>query len=289
MIRLNCFRGAIATALACMIALPMSAQERVVSLGGDVTEIIYAIGEGDRIVATDSTSVYPLRANLTPKVGYVRQLSAEGVLSVEPDLIIISGAAGPESALMQMRGVGVEIVEMKTEYTIDAIIDKTRTVAAAVDAVEQGEVLVDDIKQSWADAKSQIDGLNLSPRILFFTTVGDGAPMAAGEETAADGLIQLLGGTNVFSGRTGYKPISLEAAVAADPDIILVMNHNALRAGGVDKLASHPSIALTSAAQNGKVFSVDAVKAMQFSPRTPQAVADLAREIHAALNDNAEG
>lgn len=269
--------------------VPMNAQERVVSLGGDVTEIIYALGEGDRIAATDTTSVYPLRALATKKVGYVRQLSAEGVLSVEPDLILISGAAGPETALEQLRGVGVDIIEMETAYTIESIVDKTRIVAKALDVEAKGEELVAEIEADWAAAQTRIEALGIQPTALFFSTVGDGSAMAAGSETAAHGLIKLLGGDNVFDGRTGYKPISLEAAVAEDPDIILMMNHNVARAGGLEQMVSHPSISLTTAAQTGKVFVVDTVRVMQFSPRTPNAIAELAEEIEAALNANAEG
>ncbi|MEM7491968.1 MAG: ABC transporter substrate-binding protein [Pseudomonadota bacterium] len=267
----------------------IQAQERIVSLGGDVTEIIYALGEGDRIAATDTTSVYPLRALATKKVGYVRQLSAEGVLSVEPDLILISGAAGPETALEQLRGVGVEIIEMETAYTIDSIIEKTRIVAETLGVEAKGEELVAEIEANWAEASARIEALDIAPTALFFSTVGDGNAMAAGTDTAAHGLIELLGGENIFAGRTGYKPISLEAAVAADPEIILVMSHNIARAGGMDKMISHPSISLTTAAQTGKVFVVDTVRVMQFSPRTPIAIAELAEEIEAALNTNAEG
>ncbi|MEL7230986.1 MAG: helical backbone metal receptor [Pseudomonadota bacterium] len=270
-------------------ALPSQAQERVVSLGGDITEIIYALGEGDRIAATDTTSVYPLRALTTKKVGYVRQLSAEGVLSAEPDLILISGAAGPETALEQIRGVGVPIIEMETAYTIESIIDKTRLVAEALGVEEKGEALVAEIEADWAEASARIEALDIEPTALFFSTVGNGAPMAAGSDTAAHGLIELLGGENVFASRTGYKPISLEAAVAADPEIILIMNHNVARAGGLEEMVSHPAIALTTAATTGKVFIVDTVRVMQFSPRTPDAIADLAEEIEAVLAKNAEG
>ncbi|MEM6947110.1 MAG: ABC transporter substrate-binding protein [Pseudomonadota bacterium] len=273
----------VAVAAAASLALPAQGQERVASLGGDVTEIIYALGEGSRIVATDSTSVFPPIALTTPKVGYVRQLSAEGVLSVDPDLILISGAAGPETALEQIRATGVGMVEMETAYTIDAIIDKTRRVAEALGVDAKGEELVDQIETDWAEASAVIETLPDAPTVLFFSTVSDGSPSAAGAETAAQGVIDLIGGVNVFGDRTGYKPISLEAAVAADPDIIMVMNFVAARMGGLDEVAAHPAIALTSAAQSGRIFSIDAVQVMQFSPRTPRAAGALAAEIRETM------
>lgn len=268
---------------ALSLSAPAHSQDRVASLGGDLTEIVYAIGEGDRIVATDSTSVFPPPALLTPKVGYVRQLSAEGVLSVEPDMILISGAAGPETALDQIRATGVSVEIMETDYTVDAIITKTRRVSDVLDVAEKGEALVDQIEADWAAAQTEIARLGFEPSILFFSNTAEGTPTAAGKQTAAQGVIDMLGGTNVFGERIGYKPISLEAAVAADPDIILVMNFVAARIGGMDEVTRHPAISLTSAARNDRIFIVDAVTVMQFSPRTPEAVGKLAAEIAGKL------
>lgn len=257
------------------------AQDRVVSLGGDVTEIIYAMGEGDRIVATDSTSLYPPAAEDTEKVGYLRTLSAEGVLSVEPDLVIISGAAGPPEALELIRASGVEIVEMETVYTLDAIFEKTRRVASALGNETAGEMLIETLEADWAKAEAEIAKLSSERDVLFFATLRDGVPRAAGTDTAAHGVVTLLGGSNLFASQTGYKPLSLEAAVAADPDIILVLNHYAVAEGTLHDVINHPALSLTSAAQNGDVFLVDPVKAIQFGPRTPAEIGAIARAINA--------
>lgn len=260
-----------------------TAQDRIVSLGGDVTEILYELGAGDRVVATDTTSVFPQAAANTPKVGYVRRLSAEGVLSLEPDLILISGAAGPPAALEQLEASGVGIVQMETEYTVDAIYEKTRTVGDAVGKAAEAQAYEAEIRAKWLEAEATLEDVNQSLRVLFFATFADNAPRAAGRETAAHGVIELIGGTNVFGSETGYKSLSLEAAVAADPEIILVMDQNVDRAGSLEKLTSHPAISLTSAVQNGHVFVVDAVQVMQFGPRTPEALAKLATEIQDGL------
>ena len=268
---------------AIFFALPVHSQDRIASLGGDITEIIYALGEGDRIIATDSTSVYPPAALATPKVGYVRQLSAEGVLSIEPDLILISGAAGPETALDQIRATGVPIVEMQKPYTIGSIIEKTKLVSASLGVEEKGEALVQQIEADWEQASTSIAGLGSTPRVLFFSMVGDGTPTAAGIETAGHGVIEMIGGTNVFDTHEGYKPISLEAAVAADPDVILVMDFLVERLGGLEAVVNHPALSLTRAVQNDRVILVDAVRVMQFSSRTPAAAGELAQDISERL------
>lgn len=274
---------ALAVLAAGSTTIEASAQSKIVSVGGDVTEILYGIGADDQVVATDTTSVYPTAAALTPKVGYVRRLSAEGVLSLEPDLILISGAAGPEAALEQIVASGVDIVQMETEYTINAIFKKIDRVGAAVGKDKEADDLAASVRSDWIAASTTLKNLNLSPRVLFFATFADSSPRAAGRDTAAHGVIEILGGTNVFESQTGYKALSLEAAVAADPDIILVMNQNVDRAGSLEALVAHPAISLTSAVQSGQVYVVDAVQIMQFGPRTPEAIAKLATEIQNGL------
>ncbi|MEM1380718.1 MAG: ABC transporter substrate-binding protein [Pseudomonadota bacterium] len=273
------------TAIAAAIVSISSsfAQERVVSIGGDLTEIIYILGEEDRLVATDTTSVYPPAANQTPKVGYVRQLSAEGVLSVEPDLILISGAAGPDAAVELLEASGVKMVSLPTEYTPASILRKIDVVSEALGAEERGAELRRKVEADIKETEAAIDALSIKPRILFFFG-SSGAARSAGVETAAHGVIEMLGGENVFASQIGYKALSLESAVAADPDLILLMAQTAAGLGGVEQVRNHDALKLTSAAQEGRILVVDPVTVMQFGPRTPEAVSALAREANELLS-----
>ncbi|MEE4154759.1 MAG: ABC transporter substrate-binding protein [Erythrobacter sp.] len=275
----------LALLLAFLVASCAAEQEqepigRIVTIGGDMTEIVFALGAGDRIVAADDRSFYPEQVNAIPKVGYLRRLSAEGVLATDPDLVLISGAAGPEAALEQIRGVGIEIVEMPEVYSLEGLMEKVRRVAEAIGKVEAGEELVAKIEAEWQSAQAEIARFDAPPRALFFTMLREGVPQAAGTDTAAHGVIELLGGTNLFASQSGYTPISTEAAVAADPDIILVMTHDAGQNGGLDGIVASPAIGLTEAVQAGRVFLVDSVQIMQFGPRLPKAMAELAKAIN---------
>ncbi len=273
---------AIVAILAVQITPGAHAQDRVVSVGGDLTEIIYALGAGERIVATDSTSVYPEAAGQTPKVGYLRRLSAEGVLSVEPDLVLVSGAARPREAVAQIRAAGVRMIEMEPDYTIGGVLEKTRIVAETLGLEARGRTFAAEIERAWADAQRAMDALDISPSVLFFAATPDGAPRAAGADTAADGVIRLIGGRNVFADHSGYKSLSLEAAVAADPDIILIMTHHADRVGGAEAVYAHPALSLTTAAKERRIFFVDQLSVMQFGPRMPAAIASLVADIAAS-------
>ena len=278
------FAVLIASVLALFVSSAV-AQERIVSIGGDVTEILFAIGEGEKVVATDDDSVHPKAALDAPKVGYVRRLSAEGVLSAEPDLILISGAAGPPAVMDQLRASGVRLVEMEEEYTVDAILRKVATVSGVLEREKAGAALMNEIEADWAEARSEIARYKSEPTVLFFAALSDGAPRAAGTETAAHGVIEMLGARNAFDSQTGYKNLSLEAAVAANPDVIFVMNHHAARLGGIEAVRAHPALRLTDAAKNNRILIVDKVTVMQFGPRTPRAVLELARDVSAALAD----
>ncbi len=264
---------------AFILVRPAAASERVIALGGEVAEIIYALGAEDRLVATDTTSVYPPAALETPKVGYVRSLSAEGVLSLDPDLIIVSGAAGPDTAVEQLSASGVRFIELPQLFTIQSIIDKTRVIAAELGLEAKGEQLVTQIETDWAEAKAEISALPDSPRALFFFAAGDGAPRAAGTRTAAHAAMTLAGAQNVFTEHEGIKSFSFEASVEKDPDVILIMAHHAGSDERLEAIATHPALSLTRAAQNRHIIRVDGPTVMQFGPRTPKALAVLARDL----------
>lgn len=280
----------LATALVFGTTFLASAQDagserRIVSVGGDVTEIVYALGHGDEIVATDTTSVFPPEALETPKVGYSRQLAAESVLSLSPTLLILGGAAGPESVVEQLRAVGVDMIEMSAEYTIDNTIRKVALISEALGEPDTGAELIAQIEADWENAQSEIAQIQGTPRVLFFAAMGDGGPTAAGTGTAAHGVMEALGTENVFAGQEGYRALSVEAAVAANPDVIFVMSHNLDSLGGLEAVANHPVLVLTDAGRNGHIIAIDSVRIMSFGPRVAAGIAEAARELRAITGE----
>lgn len=251
------------------------AQQRIVSIGGDITETVFALGAGPNVVATDTTSQFPTVVKKLPKVGYLRGLSAEGLLSMRPDLVIISGAAGPETTLDLLRGSGVNIVEFASEYHPQIIHRKIDGIAQVLQRTQAAQALHQQVNADLQRLRSTTPSLGDERSMLFFATLRDGAPRAAGRDTAAQGLIDLLGGDNVFAQRSGYKSLSLEAAVQADPDWILVLRNYAMQDQGAADAARHPALALTRAATEGRIFMVDVEPLLQFGPRTPAAALEL--------------
>jgi iron complex transport system substrate-binding protein len=262
-------------------AAPLHAEgDRIVSVGGSTTEIVYALGAGGRLVGADTTSIYPAAADALPDVGYVRQLSAEGLLSLSPDLILAGGEAGPDAALSQTEAAGVRIVKLREGYTPTEVQNHIATVGAALgleaQAAALNEILQDDIEQVRAD----IAKLDTRPRVLFLLQAGRGGMLVAGDHTAAKSMIELAGGESAVTGFSGYKPFSPEAATQAAPDVLLVTDQTIEMLGGTEKLLADPALAATPAGQAKRIVSMDALYLAGFGPRLAHAVRDLAAALH---------
>lgn len=254
---------------------------RIVAVGGSVTEVIYALGAEKMLIATDSTSLFPAAARETPKIGYMRTLSAEGVLSLRPSLVITTTAAGPDTALRQIADAGVAVLVLSDDYSFDAVIAKIEGIGRALALEKAASELAAKVRADMADVSARIAQSKTRPRALSFLTFGQGgAPQAAGRMTAADGIIRLAGGINVFDAWSGYKPMTPEATVAAAPEVIVIGTQTIEAIGGIDKVLADPALALTPAAKQKRIASADALLLLGFGPRTPQAVRIVARVFH---------
>lgn len=276
-------RAVFALVLALILAVPEVAAEpdpkRVITLGGDITEIVYALGAGGKIVGRDKTSYFPAETNALPDVGYFRQLNAEGVLSLKPDLIIASSTAGPPEVLKQIGATGVMLVQLADGDSPEGLLMKIREIAKALQIPEKGEELAATINKDMEEAKASIAALSGKPKVLFVMNAGGGSPMAAGRNTSADALIKLAGGENVFASQEGYKAISLEAAVAAAPEAIAMMEHTLQSMGGVEGVVNNPALRFTPAAKEARIFAREGSYLLSFGPRLPQAIIDFAKAI----------
>lgn len=270
---------------ACCAVLPASASaaERIVSIGGAITEILYRLGEGDRIVAVDATSLYPAEAPTKPQVGYLRALAAEPIIALEPTLVIADGDAGPPEVIEQIREAGVRIAITPKDPSLANVYEKIRQVSELVDRRAEGEALVDEIRQDMRSLAKSMASVHERPRVLFLLSVGRGSPMAGGNETHANTIINLAGATNAAAGFTGYKPMPPEGVVASRPDVILVVDRTAEALGGKAAILARSEIAATPAGRNGRIVSMDGLLLLGFGPRTALAVRTLAERLHPGL------
>lgn len=255
---------------------------RIVSLNGNITEILFDLGLGENVVAVDVTAFYPPEAAALPKIGYNRTLTAEGVLSFEPTLIIGNKEAGPEDVIQQLRDSGVPVVIFEYPSEPSGAADQIREVAHAVGLDEQGEGLATHVTEQLAAAKELAESSDTEPRVAFLIIRGEGVQLMAGANSSADGLITAAGGINVGAeiGLEGYAPITPEAMIQAAPDVIVVLQDGLAASGGVEGLLQIPGVSETPAGENENIVAFNDLYILGFGPRMGDAVYDLTIAIH---------
>lgn len=275
--------GLISTLVLSTAVPAQDGPQRIVAIGGSLTEIVYALGEEDRLIARDTTSVFPGEALALPDVGYMRALSPEGVLSVDPDLILTLEGAGPPEAMEVIRSASVPVVTVPESFEREGVLAKVEAVGKALGVEKEAAELAMRIDADLQTAEDAVADIDDPARVLFILSMEGGRVMASGTGTAADGMIRLAGGENAITDYSGYKQLTDEAIVTAAPDVILLMD----RGGNLDPatadLSNQPALAATPAAEAGRVIRMDGAFLLGFGPRT----ADAAKELAAALYDDA--
>ena len=249
--------------------------ERVVSIDGSLTEIIYALNAQDALVAVDTTSRYPQAATELPDVGYMRQLSAEGILALSPTLVLASTDAGPDSVFEQLQQAGVKIVRVRNHYSVDGVLNKIQAVADALNKPDAGRALAGSIKQQADAALASIPADAAPPAALFILGAGNRGLMAAGSKTQADAMLALLNARNVMA-YNGYKPVSAEAVLQAGPEVVLIANTEAAAdTSQAQSAALNTQLAMTPAFRQQRIHTLDTSLVLGFGPRIGNALEQL--------------
>ena len=252
---------------------------RIVSIGSSVTEILFALGAGDRVVGVDQTSIYPPAVGSRPNVGYSRTLAPEGVLSIGPSLILALEGSGPPAALDVLERTAVPVVIIPDAHSPQGVVRKIEAVAAAVGLEAEGRRLAEAVKADFDAVLADVARLSARPRTVFVLSAAAGAPVVGGSDTGADAMLRLAGASNPMESIKGYKPAVDEAAFSADPQALLVMS-----GGGqvltAEMLFALPAFKGTPAAQDNRFIVMPGTYLLGFGPRTPQAIRDLAAALH---------
>jgi len=256
---------------------------RIVSIGGAVTEILYALGLEQRIVAVDATSHYPPQALREKRsVGYFRALSPEGVLGLNPSLILAIDGAGPKQAMTVLQASGVGFVSVPDRFTGEGIIEKIRVIATAAGVEQRGECLTKAVSADLDALAGLRAAISESARALFLLSFVGERAQVAGRATAAEGIMRLAGAVNAISEFEGYKPVSDEAIIAAQPQAVLAMQRDAYPLDARTVFA-HQAFALTPAAKRHAFVAMNGLYLLGFGPRTALAARDIATQLYPAL------
>ncbi|MCB4362724.1 ABC transporter substrate-binding protein [Hydrogenophaga taeniospiralis] len=253
---------------------------RLVTVGGGITEVVYALGAQDLLVGTDSTSLYPPAAQTTPKVGYMRQLSAEGLLALRPDALIAGTDAGPPVVLEQLRGAGVTVELIAADHSWGEVGRKVAAVGRATGREADARALQQRLDARWAAVTARVRQTARSPQPkVLFVLSHTGSPMVSGEQTAADALIRFMGARNALGGFKGYRPMTAEAMAQAAPDVILMTTQGIEAIGGEAAFWQRPELALTPAHRRRALLHLDALELLGFGPRLPDVVERLHQQV----------
>lgn len=258
-------------------ALPLLAAERIVSINGAVSEIICALGKEKDLVGVDVTSNYPVTLEKLPKVGHNRNVSAEGILSLNPTLVLgTEGSLKPE-VLSQVKSAGVKVILYKHDYSVEGARSLIRAVAETLHAKDKATALIQKLDQDLKKAKP----LSQPTKVLFVYARGVGALNVGGTGTSVEEVIQLAGAQNAITDFNDFKPLTAESLVAANPDVILLFSSGLESVGGIDGFLKVSGVAQTKAGKNRKIIEMDGQLLTGFGPRLGLAVQELIAKLRA--------
>jgi len=257
-----------------------NAQQRIITLNSSLTETIYGLGLGDRMIATDVTSISPKAAAALPRVSKNRSVSAEGVLSFKPTLVLANEGDVANAVIQQIRAAGVKFVAVKSNYSATGALRYIQEVADAIGEPSLGKSLVSHTKISLDHTLALVKKENKGkavPKVLFLYARGTGTMSVAGKGSSLDAMINLAGGKNAVQEFSDFKPYTTEALVQANPDIILLFDFGASSLGGKEAILKLPGMRITNAGKNERILVMNASLLVNFSNRLPDAILELHR------------
>lgn len=275
--------GVLAGALA-VLALPVSARaqapERVVCAGADVTEIVARLAGVSVIQGVDTTSKAPPEVTKLPSIGYLRQISVEGILSLKPDILIANRDLGPPTAVEQLRSTGLRIEIVAFPPNGEGMAAKIRHVGALLGRGKEAEALAASVGTSMADLAKRLDGITSHPKVGFIRSIDGGTPMAGGKMGLVDATYALAGGANAFGDFTLFKPVSREVLAASPPDFILADSAVVSNTGGAAVFLDQLGLTAAFAGRPDRLVETDLSTLFSFGPSAAGQIEALARRLH---------
>jgi len=246
---------------------------KIVSLSGAITETIAALGKGSEIVGKDVTSTFPadLKAQ---ELGHVRSMTIEPIMAVSPSLILASEKDLNPELMKKIQESGIKTEFVQQEYSVEGaknLIKKVAEILGVTDVQNLNDKIDADI--------AQVQPIVKKPKVLFIYARGAGNLMVAGTGTPMEALIKIAGGENAVSDFTDFKPLTPEALVQGNPDVILMFDSGIQSLGGIDGILKVPGVKQTNAGKNKKVITMDGGLMSSFGPRVGEAALELNKKL----------
>jgi iron complex transport system substrate-binding protein len=287
--RINLNRMSTASAYRILILLvsiaftnAAQAQLRIITAGSALTETVCALGDCDKIIASDRTSLYPEQIQKLPSIGYRSSINAEGILGLKPTLIIAEKDYVDEAVLQQLSASGIKLVIVDRKNTFDDTRKFIQQIAIVLNREAEGKKLVAKIEAELAEAKAMLKKTTVVPKALCIYNRGTATVSVAGSNTFGD-ILAYVGATSAVKDIDGYKPLNTEALIASNPDYIVLITPGFESLGGMEGVLKVPGIAQTRAGKKKQIVHLDSLKLTNFGPRFGEAVKELILLLHPEL------
>lgn len=267
-----------------LLANDVSSQERWVIAGGSITELVYALNAGDKVVGVDETTSYPEQTKVLPHLGYWKQLSAEGILSLRPTTFVTWRDAEPKMVLKQLAQHHVNVISLpRTPATFDLMLQNIRTLADSLNKQQEAEELIASLQSRLKNIADKNQQIKQKVKVIFFLSPDGGIPQIAGKTSVADAILTLAGGENIAT-HDNYRIYSAEAIIAANPEVIVVTTQSQQNSQTTASLARVPGVSMTQAWKNQRIIEIDQSLILGMGPRIVDAVELLHQQFY-PIND----
>lgn len=253
------------------------ARQRIISLNGSNTELLFALGVGDQVAGRDDSAIFPPEALKIPSIGYQYQLNAEGVLSLTPTLVIGKTDVRPPVVVEQIKASGVRVELLKEPGSLDEVAGRITALGNIVNRSEAAAKLVTQFQsdmKKFTERKAEL-GNKTRKKAVFLYFRGPKNAFVLGGETGPGRMLALVGAENVLASVGRTAPITAEALIAAQPEVIVTFTHGIESLGGVDALKDVPGVMHTPAGKNGRFVIMDDLYLSGFTHRAGRAALDL--------------
>jgi iron complex transport system substrate-binding protein len=257
--------------------------QRIITAGSALTETVCALGDCDKIIASDRTSLYPAHIQQLPSIGYRGGINAEGILSLKPTLVIAEKDYVEDAVLQQLTASGIKLVIIDRKYTFNDTKKFIAQIATALNRDAEGKKLIAKIEGEFAEANTMLKKATSVPKVLSVYNRGTSTISVAGKNTFGE-ILSYAGATSAVSDVEGYKPLNTEALIAANPDYLLMVSTGLESLGGIDGALKIPGVAQTVAGKRKQIISIESLKLTNFGPRFGEAVKELVVLIHPELH-----
>jgi len=270
----------------CMIWVVNIAQgQRIITAGSAITETVCALGDCDKIIASDRTSLYPESIQKLPSIGYRTSINAEGIIGLKPDLVIAEKEYVEDAVLSQIASAGVKLLIIERKSNLEDTRKFIAQIATALKREQEGKKLIASIDADIAEAKSLLQRTTTIPKVLCVYNRGAANVNMAGKDTFAE-ILAYVGAVNAIGNIEKYKPLNTEALIAANPDYLLMVSTGLESLGGVEGVLKVPGVAQTTAGKKKQIVAVDALMLTNFGPRFGKAVKEVVLLLHPELRVN---